>query len=266
MYNKSRDTSNQSQNYFDYLALLQTDTANFKEIDIASYLKKYSLLNSIMDSLPSTMYILHYPTQQYLFMTDNAHHMIGYRREEFFKGGVAWHLANMHPEDRAIISSDVFNQFLGYTRSLDKKQLKNTRFSINYRLLRKDGVYIQVLQQYVVLKVNRDGSPILTLGFCTDISSHKHDSKVVFSISHYDDNDGFTVVSTDSFPNPKVTVSQRENEILNHLIKGLSSKQIALTLHLSIHTINAHRRNILEKTNCKNTADLVNYALKNGLG
>jgi len=57
-------------------------------------------------------------------------------------------------------------------------------------------------------------------------------------------------------------VTKRELEIIEYLIDGLSSKQIGGRLHLSIHTVNAHRRNILEKTTCKTTAELISFALQ----
>ena len=57
-------------------------------------------------------------------------------------------------------------------------------------------------------------------------------------------------------------ITCRENEIIKYLIQGFGSKQIAEQLCLSKHTINAHRRNILEKTKCKNTTELVSFVLK----
>lgn len=42
-------------------------------------------------------------------------------------------------------------------------------------------------------------------------------------------------------------LSEREKEILRCIRKGLSSKEIAITLYISVNTVNRHRRNILEK-------------------
>jgi len=35
-------------------------------------------------------------------------------------------------------------------------------------------------------------------------------------------------------------------------------------LFLSVHTVNNHRKNMLQKTNCKTSGELLNYALKHG--
>lgn len=61
------------------------------------------------------------------------------------------------------------------------------------------------------------------------------------------------------------TLSERELEILQLISEGLSNSEIAQKLFLSKRTIDKHRSNILMKTNCKNTANLVMYAVKNNL-
>ena len=60
-------------------------------------------------------------------------------------------------------------------------------------------------------------------------------------------------------------LSDREKEILLLICKGMTNNEIAETLFISKRTVDKHRANILEKTNCKNTANLVVYAIKNRL-
>ncbi len=63
----------------------------------------------------------------------------------------------------------------------------------------------------------------------------------------------------------EAALSVREKEILLLICKGMTNYEIADTLFISKRTVDKHRANILEKTNCKNTANLVVYAIKNGL-
>ena len=57
-------------------------------------------------------------------------------------------------------------------------------------------------------------------------------------------------------------LSERELEILTLICKGFSNQEMADKLYLSKRTIDKHRSNILNKTNCRNTASLVVYAIK----
>ncbi len=61
------------------------------------------------------------------------------------------------------------------------------------------------------------------------------------------------------------TLSKREQQVLNEICKGLSNQEIADTLFISKRTVDKHRSNLLSKTNSKNTANLILYAIKNKL-
>jgi DNA-binding NarL/FixJ family response regulator len=60
-------------------------------------------------------------------------------------------------------------------------------------------------------------------------------------------------------------LSEREIEVLQQICLGLSNNEIADLLHISKRTVDKHRANLLEKTNSKNTANLVMYAMKHKL-
>lgn len=60
-------------------------------------------------------------------------------------------------------------------------------------------------------------------------------------------------------------LSEREMEILLEICSGLTNQEIAEKLFISKRTVDKHRANILEKTGCRNTANIVVYAIKNHL-
>lgn len=58
------------------------------------------------------------------------------------------------------------------------------------------------------------------------------------------------------------TLTPREREILKLLAEGLSVKEIAARLDLSIKTVEAHKFNLMRKLDIHNKAQLVQYAIK----
>lgn len=60
-------------------------------------------------------------------------------------------------------------------------------------------------------------------------------------------------------------LSQREIEVLKLIAEGLTNAEIADKLFTSKRTIESHRQNIIEKTQVKNTASLIKYALTQGI-
>ncbi|MEY4111117.1 MAG: hypothetical protein RLZZ46_1472 [Bacteroidota bacterium] len=59
-----------------------------------------------------------------------------------------------------------------------------------------------------------------------------------------------------------IVLTEREREIISMIAEGYSNKEIADKLFLSTHTVNTHRKNIMNKLEVNNTAGLVMYAVR----
>jgi DNA-binding NarL/FixJ family response regulator len=60
-------------------------------------------------------------------------------------------------------------------------------------------------------------------------------------------------------------LTPRELEILQLIVEGKSNKEIAAQLDLSVNTVAVHRANIMDRLGIHKTAELVVYAIRNGL-
>jgi DNA-binding NarL/FixJ family response regulator len=63
----------------------------------------------------------------------------------------------------------------------------------------------------------------------------------------------------------EASLTTREKEVLQLILKEYSNKEIAEELFISLRTVEAHKRNLQMKTGSKNAAGLVMYALSNNL-
>ena len=70
-------------------------------------------------------------------------------------------------------------------------------------------------------------------------------------------------LSKTDFSNADV-LTNREREVLQPLAEGKSTKQIALKLHISVKTVETHRRQIMEKLDIHSVAELTKYAIRKG--
>jgi DNA-binding NarL/FixJ family response regulator len=61
------------------------------------------------------------------------------------------------------------------------------------------------------------------------------------------------------------SLTTREREVLKMVSEGKSNNEISALLSISVRTVENHRANIMKKLKLKKTADLVRYALKEGL-
>lgn len=60
-------------------------------------------------------------------------------------------------------------------------------------------------------------------------------------------------------------LTQRERQIVKLITEGKTNSEMANALNISIRTVETHRANIMNKLALKNTAELVRYAVQNGL-
>jgi len=60
-------------------------------------------------------------------------------------------------------------------------------------------------------------------------------------------------------------LSNRERQVLKLIAEGKSNKDTAQVLFISVHTVERHRANLMRKLGLKKTADLVKYAIRQGL-
>ena len=64
---------------------------------------------------------------------------------------------------------------------------------------------------------------------------------------------------------PGAALGAREREVLQLVAEGNSSREIAASLKISLKTVEAHRRNIMEKLGLHTVAELTKYAIREGL-
>lgn len=82
-------------------------------------------------------------------------------------------------------------------------------------------------------------------------------SEVVFK-GFYDQ----SVSGSDKGQKEENKITKREVEVLSHIASGMSNREIADKLFISIRTVDAHRNHIMQKLELKTTAELVKYAIK----
>ena len=69
----------------------------------------------------------------------------------------------------------------------------------------------------------------------------------------------------DARRSPIVHLTHKEREILQLIAEGFTSKKIAQEFKLSLNTVHVHRNNIMRKLNIHKQAELIRYALKQGI-
>lgn len=139
-----------------------------------------------------------------------------------------------------------------------------------------------VLKEYtstrVIMLTNHDGDAlILTLyrmgvhGFIlkdTDPIELEQATKSVLNGINYYTPSVLAVINANphkALQLPDINVAPRHKQVLELLVKGKSTKEIAETLDMSINTVNSYKSDMMELTRTQSTLELIAYTKKNGI-
>lgn len=173
----------------------------------------------------------------------------------------------IHPEDHDFVLA-FSEKTIKYSRDprvkplLLKDPFKIT-FSIDFRMKKSEGKYIRVNRLTSCLNLDRQGNAVYAIALYTDIDHLKKSNNISYSWTG-DDIGAFSVDDITN-PDPSSIFSHREIDVLKCLAAGMKGKEIACNLDVSEHTVISHRKNMLQKSKAKNTAELVIFAVNNGL-
>ena len=70
---------------------------------------------------------------------------------------------------------------------------------------------------------------------------------------------------SDQVPGGFAVLTSRKREVLQLIAEGETTKQIAAALHVSVKTVETHRRQLMEKLELRSVAELTKYAIREGL-
>ncbi|MFI1773212.1 LuxR C-terminal-related transcriptional regulator [Thalassobellus citreus] len=210
-------------------------------------------------------YIINFVTYKMEFVSEGVKKVLGINPEEF---SLEKYFSLLHPEDVADLHR---KEQAAIIFKLEKIPIKDiTKYKTVYliRMLLADNTEKTLLHQAKAISVSKDGKVQQVIGIHTDVTHFNiiNDNKVSFigykcPNYYYDEkNDTYNILE-----NLNSIFTKREKEILNEIAKGKNSSEIAKNLNVSSHTINTHKRNILQKTNCKNTSELIAKCIREGI-
>jgi DNA-binding CsgD family transcriptional regulator len=204
-------------------------------------------------------YVTDIQAQRVVFVTPTIQSVLGYSPDEIDHPQFLYDL--IHPDDRESVCMATAKSLLCGPRYAFLKPFDCT-FSIDYRIRRRAGTYTRILRQTTLLCRDRLGNMHLTLAHCTDLGQRQLGVTPTFSYTG-PSLPGFSFPD-DELMNLSGTLTPREQEIVRLVAEGLRSSEIAERLAISPHTVNTHRRKMMDKIGARNTAQLIVYAQERG--
>jgi len=262
-----------SKKIITYTGLLNDVYCHPKDIDnreVIQLLRQAEAVPAKLLPFNAFIQVIDYSQRRHVGLSGDLKNMSGHHPRDLMDNGLDFAIEHFQKDDFKIYNETVFRQVTEFLKKTPQKDHGDYLFTYSYRSRKADGKWMTLFQQGSYITDAKTNLPLYGIALVTDISPLKKDNSMIFSIDKKGTEGGLfnhkNILTNHYYPDPEQSqLSRREREVLGRLADGLSSKQIADKLYLSESTVVNHRKNILRKTNTKNVAELMRYAINKGL-
>ncbi len=225
------------------------------DVDYKLWEKKRKTIQAFSQMSQSCIFIVDVFKQRYDFASGNFSHIFGYNPTDIKTINKQDDLLEerIHPDDRLQMLEYQIEHGL-FIYSLPPEERNDYQQIFQVRMLNANQQYINVISRQQVIEKDSNGKAWMIMGIIDISPDQLLSGKIKRTVLNRKTGE---ILTSSPIPAEK-RLTKREKEILLFIRQGLLSKEIADRLHLSIYTVNNHRKNILEKLNADNAMEAIN--------
>jgi DNA-binding CsgD family transcriptional regulator len=256
---------------------LQFRDMMIKVINDDLYLKKSSRLDpnaltekykALINNINGFVLICDFTTGLYEYISEGVYTNLGYDFSKLTNAEMTDFMISIIKEDhRQFLMTTVFTSVMDYLKKTATSVTGlDYRYTCSLKLKNRYDVYQWYLVDTVIIETDNGGFPTRTLITCTNINQVKKDECIYYNMTKKNTDGIYEIVFEGTDNNiDDLNLTSREIQIINLIGQGNTNKQIADKLFISLNTVQTHRKNIMKKTKCSGTADLINFTFARGL-
>jgi DNA-binding CsgD family transcriptional regulator len=220
------------------------------------------LTNSIVSTGPFSFYIIDFYDMSISHISDSLYEMHDFNRENTSFNDI---LGAIHPDDISFVikAEDFLTKF--FLEKVGREKLMRYKISYSHRARLKNNEYALFNHQALMLTLDENGGYGKSLNIHTRIDHLSKVPNYKISLIGLHGEPSYMNLSLDGDSDNQASFSKREIDIIKNIAEGLGSAEIAEKLFIAESTVKKHRKNILEKSDCKNTAQLIKSCVLQGL-
>jgi len=202
--------------------------------------------------------------------SENIGELSPFSKSEWENKPASFLVENIHPEDSFYVLSALQMAMEKIVNLPPERQL-DVRINIYARMLNAQKDYRWVLIQMPGLYVNQKNLTTCGLLMVTDLSHLKFNHRPILMtlIDKINNKNEYYHIAISEEANlvnvalPHIT--KREQQLLQLMLRGFTSPEIADKLCISYHTVENHKRNLRKKTATKTSVELTHFVMNNNL-
>jgi len=208
----------------------------------------------------SFAFMVDFTSQRYLHMGEGVYSMMGYSSQDFYGKGLRMAFEITHPDDLVLLKPLHQKLFALYYETPIRRR-KELKFAFNLRVRKANGEYIHILQQTIFLGINSTGEPLFDFSTVSDITEFKKDNVLTLTVSELNAEGVYQQKYKQDFKHEHPKFTARQQQILELIGKGRTTREIAEALCISADTVKNHRKKILLLAGSKKIVEVVRAQL-----
>jgi len=220
------------------------------------------LTNSIISTGPFSFYIIDFFDMSLSHISPSLFEMHGFNPETITFNDV---LGAIHPDDiEFVVKAEEFLTKFFY-ENVGREKLLTYKISYSHRARLENGEYALFNHQALMLTMDDNGGYGKSLNIHTRIDHLSNFNTYKISLIGLNGEPSYMNLSLDEANQDVTEFSKREIDIIKLIGNGLNNNEIGEKLFISPLTVKKHRNNILTKSDCKNTAQLIKNCILQGV-
>ncbi len=220
------------------------------------------LTNSIMSTGPFSFYVIDFFDMSLSHVSPSNFEMFDFDPETLSFNQV---LATIHPDDiEFVVKAEAFLTKFFYEK-VGREKLLTYKISYSHRARFKSGEYALINHQALMLTMDEKGGYGKSLNIHTRIDHLSNHNTYKISLIGLNGEPSYMNLSLEDEGKTRIEFSKREIDIIRLISNGKTNEVIGQQLCISPLTVKKHRSNILEKSACSNTAQLIKNCIQQGI-
>jgi len=238
---------------------LNTKSSEITELPQISF---NNLTNSIINTGPFYYYIIDFYDMSLSNISPTIYEIHGFNPDTVIFNDI---LNAIHPDDlNFVINAEKAMEDFFY-KNLGINKLLKYKMSYSFRMRLKNDKYALINHQALILTMDSNGKPGKSLNIHTNIDHLSNLNTYKMSLIGLNGEPSYLNLSLDKENQDLREFSKREIDIIKLISNGQNNNQIAENLFISPFTVKKHRKNILAKSDSKNTTQLIKNCILRGL-
>lgn len=209
-------------------------------------------------STNSSLYIIDYNRKNFLYVSSNPLFLCGYTPEEVQQKGYGFYF-DVVPAEEIRVLFEINEAGFGFYYNLPLEKRLDYIIEYDFHVRPSDGHTHLIHHKLAPILLDREGN--IWLALCTvSLSPNKETGNVIISNKDNTECFRYSFEGKRWYKQSPITLTEREKEILELSVKGLSNSEIAACLFIDTNTVKFHKKSLFQKLKAKNITEAIGIA------